>query len=55
MYLLSTSFVTYTLLVFEIRMYLISGAVAERLMHRSREHKVPSSIPRLGISVEVTS
>ena len=31
------------------------GAVAERLRRRSREQKGPSSIPRLGISVEVTS
>ena len=30
------------------------GAVAERLRHRSREQKVPSSSPRLDISVEVT-
>ena len=29
--------------------------VAERLRRRSREQKVRSSIPRLGISVEVTS
>ena len=33
----------------------LCGAVAERLRRRSREQKVPSSIPRLGISVEVTS
>ena len=32
-----------------------SGAVSEWLRHRSREQKVPSSIPRLVISVEVTS
>ena len=32
-----------------------NGAVAERLRHRSCEQKVPSSIPRSGISVEVTS
>ena len=31
------------------------GAVAERLRRRSREQEVPSSIPGLGISVEVTS
>ena len=31
------------------------GAVAEWLMYRSHEKKVPSLIPRLGISVEVTS
>ena len=31
------------------------GAVAELLMRRSREQNVLSSIPRLGISVEVTS
>ena len=31
------------------------GAVAERLRRRSREQNVPGSIPRLGISVEVTS
>ena len=31
------------------------GAVAERLRRRSREQNVPSSIPRLGISIEVTS
>ena len=30
-------------------------AVAEQLRYRSREENVPSSIPRLGISVEVTS
>ena len=30
-------------------------AVAERLRHRSYEQKIPSSIPRLGIIVEVTS
>ena len=29
--------------------------VAERLRHRSFDQKVPSSIPRSGISVEVTS
>ena len=29
--------------------------LAERLRSRSREQKVPSSSPRLGISVEVTS
>ena len=32
----------------------LNGAMAERLRHRSREQKVPSLIPRLGISVEVT-
>ena len=31
------------------------GAVAERLRHHSREQKVPRSIPRLDVSVEVTS
>ena len=31
------------------------GAVAEWLRHPSREQKVPSSIPRLGISVDVNS
>ena len=30
-------------------------SLAERLRRRSREQKVPSSIPRSGISVEVTS
>ena len=30
-------------------------SVAERLRHRSCEQNIPSSIPRLGISVEVTS
>ena len=29
--------------------------VAERLRHRSREQKVPSSIPRLGVSIAVIS
>ena len=33
----------------------VCGAVAKRLRHRSREQKVPSSIPRSGISVHVTS
>ena len=32
---------------------LISGAVAKRLRHRDK--KVPSMIPRSGVSVEVTS
>ena len=34
---------------------MICGAVAERLRDRSREQNVPSSIPRSGINVEVTS
>ena len=34
---------------------LSSGRMTERLRRRSREQNVPSSIPRLGISVEVTS
>ena len=34
---------------------LIRLAVAERLQHRSCDHKVPSSIPFSGISVVVTS
>ena len=32
-----------------------SGTVAERLLHRSCDQKVPCSIHRSGISVEVTS
>ena len=34
---------------------MIHGAVAERLRHRSREQKVPSSSPCSDISIEVTS
>ena len=33
----------------------LCGAVVERLRRRPREKNVPSSIPRLGISVEVSS
>ena len=33
----------------------VCRAVAERLRHRSCDQKVASSIPRSGISVEVTS
>ena len=37
------------------RLQVNSGAVAERLRHRSHEQNVPSSTSRLDISVEVTS
>ena len=38
-----------------IKLSLPSGNMAERLRHRSYDQKVPSSIPRSGISVEVSS